>query len=145
MEAYNISLVVHLLCAILFVGFIFADVVVFRGLRNKYTEEETQEIKETIYSRGVKIYPPAVLLLIGTGGYMFSKYINSTLGYFETNMQMLLWLKFFLVLCIIAGVAYALSCRFRGKQEAKFMKYFHLVALFLGIAITILAKVMFWV
>lgn len=145
MDVYGLVLIVHLLYAILFVGFIFADVVVFRGLLVKYTKEETQEIKETIYARGVKIYPPAVLLLIGSGGYMFSKHINSTLGYFDTNLQILLWIKFFLVLCIVAGVGYALSCRIRNKTEAAFMNYFHLIALFLGIAITIIAKLMFMV
>jgi len=145
MDSYNIALIVHLLCAIFFVGFIFADVVVFRGLLLRYTEEETQEIKETIYSYGVKIYPFFVLLLMGTGGYMFSKHINSTLGYFDTNLQILLWIKFFLVLCIVIGVGYALSCRFRGKQEAGFMKNFHLFALVLGLTITVLAKVMFMV
>lgn len=145
MEAYSIALIVHLLCAIFFVGFIFADVVVFRGLLLRYTVEETQEIKETIYSYGVKIYPFFVLLLMGTGGFMFSKHINSTLGYFDTNLQILLWIKFFLVLCIVAGVGYALSCRFRGIQEAGFMKNFHFISLILGLIITVLAKVMFMI
>lgn len=145
MEAYSIALIVHLLCAIFFVGFIFADVVVFRGLLLRYTEEETQEIKETIYSYGVKIYPFFVLLLMGTGGFMFSKHINSTLGYFDTNLQILLWIKFFLVLCIVVGVGYALSCRFRGIQEAGFMKNFHFISLILGLIITVLAKVMFMI
>lgn len=143
MDAYHIALIIHLLCAILFVGFIFADVVIFGSLLNKYSEEKTKEIKETIYSRGVKIYPIAVLLLIGSGGYMFSKHINSTLGYFQTNLQIILWIKFILVLCIIAGVGYALTTRFLGKQEATFMKNFHLIALVLSIIIVILAKIMF--
>ncbi len=145
MDAYSIALILHLICAILFVGFIFADVVIFKGLLNKYSEEKTQEIKETIYARGVKIYPPAVLVLIGTGGFMFSRYINSTVGYFDSNLQILLWIKFSLVLCIVIGVVYALSCRFRGTQEAGFMKSFHLISLILGLAITVLAKVMFMV
>lgn len=143
MDSYSIVLIIHLLCAIAFVGFIFADVVVFPSLRKNYSEKETQAIKETIYSRGVKIYPLAVLLLFGTGGYMFSKHINSTLGYFDSTLQQLLWLKLLLVVLIIAGVLYALSCRLRGKKEMNFMKSFHKIALILGILITILAKLMF--
>ncbi len=145
MDLYNIALILHLICAILFIGFIFADVVVFKALRNKYSEEKTQEIKETIYARGVKIYPPAVLILIGSGGYMFSKYINSTLGYFNSNLQIILWIKFFLVLSIVVGVGYALSCRFRGIQEAGFMRNFHFITLILSIIITVLAKIMFMI
>ena len=143
MDSYSIVLIVHLLCAIAFVGFIFADVLVFPALQNKYGEEKSTEIKQTIYKRGVKIYPVAVLMLIGSGGYMFSKYINSTAGYFTTPLQQLLWLKFSLVLLIVFGVIYALSCKIRGKEEPIFMKNFHKIALILSIFIVILAKMMF--
>lgn len=143
METYSVVLIVHLLCAIAFVGFIFADVFVFPALQNKYGESKSIEIKQTIYKRGVKIYPVAVLLLIGSGGYMFSKYINSTAGYFTTGLQQLLWLKFILVLLIVFGVIYALSCKIRGKEEPSFMKSFHKFALILSLFIVILAKVMF--
>lgn len=37
---------------------------------------------EAIVGRGLKIYPPIVLILMGTGGYMFTKYANSNLGFF---------------------------------------------------------------
>lgn len=143
MDNYSIALIVHLLCAIVFVGFIFADVLVFPALQNKYGEEKSIEIKQTLYKRGVKIYPVAVLALIGSGGYMFSKHINSTVGYFSTSLQQLLWLKFALVLLIVFGVIYALSCKIRGKEEPIFMKNFHKIALVLSIIIVVLAKVMF--
>ncbi|PHO10207.1 copper resistance protein CopD [Malaciobacter canalis] len=143
--AYNIALIIHVFCAIFFVGFIFADVFVLNILDKKYNTQKAEEIKQTIYTKGVKIYPVCVLLLVLSGGYMFSKYVNSTLGYFQTNMQILLWIKLFLVLGIAIGVLYSLSCKFRQKKPMAFMKHFHLIALILAIIIVILAKVMFWV
>lgn len=143
MDTYSIVVTAHLLCAIAFVGFIFADVIVFPALNNKYGEDQATEIKQTIYKRGVKIYPVAVLILIGSGGYMFSKYINSTAGYFTTGLQQLLWLKFALVLVIVLGVLYALFSKITGKEAPGFMKNFHKIALVLSLFIVILAKAMF--
>lgn len=143
MESYTLVLIVHLFCAIIFVGFVFADVVVFPAWSKKYSQEEVKEIKQTIIKRGVKIYPPAVLLLMLTGGYMFSKYVNSNAGYFETSLQQFLWLKLFCVVLIVLGVIYALINKARGIEETGFMKHFHTIALVLSIAVVILAKVMF--
>lgn len=142
---YEVALIIHLLCAIIFIGFIFADVVVFKGLDEKYSKEESRQIKETIYKRGVKIYPFSLLLLFLTGGFMFSKYVNSDMGYFTTPLQQLLWLKLSLVMLIIFGVLYALLCRVRGVKSAAFMEYFHTIALVLGVLIVVIAKLMFFV
>ncbi|MFV0563724.1 hypothetical protein [Malaciobacter mytili] len=143
MQIYNIMLLIHLFCAIIFIGFLFADIFVIKALDSKY--ENAQEIKKPIYNKAVKIYPFSVLLLILSGGYMFSKYINSSLGYIENNLQILLLVKFFLVLIIALGILYSLSCKIRKKEPFKIMKHFHLFAFCLTIIITILAKIMFWV
>ncbi|WP_122893976.1 hypothetical protein [Arcobacter peruensis] len=90
---YTLILIIHLLSAIIFIGFIFADVIVFPAVKNKLGIEFHTKMIEAIVGRGLKIYPPIVILLMATGGYMFSKYVNSELGYFETSMQVLLWIK----------------------------------------------------
>jgi len=140
---YTLILIIHLLSAIIFIGFIFADVVVFPAVKNKFGQEFHDNMIEAIVGRGLKIYPPIVLILMGTGGYMFSKYINSSLGYFDTPMQVLLWIKVFFVLLIVLGVIYTMYCKLTKKEPVAFMNYFHTYALVLGIAIVILAKFMF--
>ena len=140
---YTLILITHLLGAIIFIGFIFADVIIFPAVKNKFGQEFHDNMIEAIVGRGLKIYPPIVLILMGTGGYMFSKYINSEVGYFETPMQILLWIKLFFVVLIVLGVIYTMYCKLTKTQAVGFMNYFHTYALVLGIAIVILAKVMF--
>jgi len=140
---YTLILIIHLLSAIIFIGFIFADVIVFPAVKNKLGVEFHTKMIEAIVGRGLKIYPPIVILLMATGGYMFSKYVNSELGYFETSMQVLLWIKLAFVVLIVLGVIYTMYCKLTKNQPLAFMNYFHSYALVLGIAIVILAKVMF--
>mgnify|MGYP001563678357 CR=1 FL=1 len=140
---YTLILIIHLLSAIIFIGFIFADVIVFPAVKNKFGEEFHTNMIEAIVGRGLKIYPPIVLLLMGTGGYMFTKYANSDLGYFSTSMQVLLMIKVFFVLLIVLGVIYTMYCKLTKTEPVGFMNYFHTYALVLGIIIVILAKLMF--
>ena len=140
---YTLILIIHLLCAIIFIGFIFADVIIFPAVKNKHGEEFHTNMIEAIVGRGLKIYPPIVLILMGTGGYMFSKYINSTIGYFNTSMQVLLWIKLFFVLLIVLGVIYTMYCKLTKTEPVRFMNYFHTYALILSFLIVIIAKFMF--
>lgn len=143
METYTLVLIIHLLCAIIFIGFIFTDIFVLPVLNSKFSNDEVQKIKETIGSRAIKIFPLTVLVLIVSGGMMFSKYVNSSLGYFETSLQQLLMLKIFLVLLIVAGIVYSLFCKFTKRKPFAFMKHFHKFALSVTILIVIIAKLMF--
>jgi len=140
---YTLVQIIHLLCAIIFIGFIFADVVIFPVIKNKLGEETYTNTINAIVSRGLKIYPPIVLILIASGGYMFTKYINSELGVFNTSLQWILLLKLLLVLLIVLGVIYTMYCKLTKKEPVAFMQRFHLYALILSIAIVILAKLMF--
>lgn len=140
---YTLVQIIHLLCAIIFIGFIFADVVIFPVIKNKLGEETYTNTINAIVSRGLKIYPPIVLILIASGGYMFTKYINSELGVFNTSLQWILVLKLLLVLLIVLGVIYTMYCKLTKKEPVAFMQRFHLYALILSIAIVILAKLMF--
>lgn len=140
---YTLVLIIHLLSAIIFIGFIFADVIIFPAVKNKLGLEFHTKMIEAIVGPGLKIYPPIVVLLMATGGYMFTKYVNSELGYFNTSMQVLLWIKLFFVLLIVLGVIYTMYCKLTKKEPVAFMNYFHTYALVLGIAIVIIAKFMF--
>lgn len=140
---YTFILIIHLLSAIIFIGFIFTDVIIFPAVKNKLGVEFHTNMIEAIVGRGLKIYPAIVVLLMATGGYMFTKYSNSELGYFSSNMQILLMIKVFFVLLIVLGVIYTMYCKLTKKEPVAFMNYFHTYALILGIAIVVIAKLMF--
>ena len=89
------------------------------------------------------IFPLSLLTLLLSGGYMIAKYINSELGVFNSNLQLLLILKVFLAVLIASGVVYSLVNKIFKKTPHPIMKHFHKFVLFSGIIIIILAKVMF--
>ncbi|AXX96112.1 MULTISPECIES: copper resistance protein CopD [Arcobacter] len=140
---YILVQIIHLLCAIIFIGFIFADIFIFPAVKKKYGEETYDKMMNAIISRGIKIYPLIVIILITSGGYMFTKYINSEVGFFNTPSQILLLIKVFLVLLIVLGVIYTIFCKLTKIEPISFMKHFHTYALILSIIIVILAKLMF--
>lgn len=141
--SYTFILIIHLLSAIIFIGFVFADVIVLPAMKKILTENEHQKVMNAISNRARKIFPVSVLILILSGGYMFSKYINSELGIFNSSLQILLLIKFTLAMIIVSGIVYSLSCKFLKRTPNPIMKHFHKFVLFVGIIITILAKLMF--
>jgi hypothetical protein len=74
---------------------------------------------------------------------MFSQYINSNLGVFNTSLQQLLMLKLFLATLIVLGVLYSLYTKVTNKKPVDFMKHFHKFVLVNGFFIVLLAKYMF--
>ncbi|WP_108063094.1 copper resistance protein CopD [Poseidonibacter lekithochrous] len=141
--SYTLVLIIHLLCAIIFIGFVFADVIVLPAMKKVLNEKEHQNVVNAISGRARKIFPLAVLTLILTGGFMFSKYINSDAGMFNSSLQILLLIKFVLAMIITGGIVYSLSCKFLKKAPNPIMKHFHKFVLVVGVCIVVLAKLMF--
>ncbi|MGG7048548.1 MULTISPECIES: copper resistance protein CopD [unclassified Campylobacter] len=143
---YPYAKLVHIICAIIFLGYIFFDVVIFSRLKN-ILGDEFERVKAAITSKAIKIMPLCLLLLILSGGMMMSTWVGSKAGgYFETTLQTLLMIKVILALILACGVVFNLSHRALGKQPPKFMREnLHTVAFIFGFAIVILAKAMFMV
>lgn len=141
--AYTIALTIHLFCAIIFIGFVFADVLVLPAMKKVLNEEEHQKVTNAISARARAIFPASVLILVLSGGFMLSKYINSELGAFNTSLQQLLMLKVVVALVIVSGILYSLSRKLFKKQPHPIMKHFHKFVLVCGVVIVVLAKFMF--
>ncbi len=141
--SYTIVLIIHLFCAIIFIGFVFADVIVLPAMKKVLNEEEYQKIILTISNRARKIFPLSLLTLVLTGGFMLSKFVNSEAGFFTTNLQQLLMIKALLAFFIVCGVIYSLSKKLLKRTPHPIMKHFHKFVLVNGIIIVILAKLMF--
>ncbi len=140
---YTLVQIIHLLCAIIFIGFVFADLFVLPAMKKVLNADEYQKVTGAISSRARMIFPLALLILLLSGGYMFAKYINSELGAFNSNLQLLLILKAFLALIIASGVVYSLVNKVIKKTPHTIIKHFHKFVLFIGISIVILAKIMY--
>ena len=142
---YPYAQIVHLFCAIIFVGYLFFDVVILRAASKKLPPELAQKAKQAIGSVAVRIMPICLLLLVLTGGIMMSSLVGSKAGgYFETNLQIAFMIKFSLAMVIVAVVIVNLSCKFIFKRPSP-LGDIHPIALTLAVAIVLLAKVMFMV
>ena len=142
---YTLVQIIHLLCAIIFIGFVFADLFVLPAMKKVLNEDEQQKVIGAISRRARMIFPLSLLILLLSGGYMFAKYINSELGVFNSSLQILLIIKVLLALAIASGVVYSLVNKVLKRTPHPIMKHFHKFVLVSGILIVILAKFMFTV
>ncbi|BCX80081.1 copper resistance protein CopD [Campylobacter sp. 19-13652] len=140
---YPYAQIIHLFCAIIFLGFVFFDVVIFARAKGDLGER-FEAVKQAIVKRAIKIMPVCLLLLLLSGGIMMSTWVNRNIGYFDTPLQKIFMIKVALALIIFAGVALSLSCRALKKPSPKFMQlHFHKFVLVLGFFIVLFAKLMF--
>ncbi|TKX29375.1 copper resistance protein CopD [Campylobacter sp. MIT 12-5580] len=142
---YPYFLTLHLLCAIIFLGFIFTDVVLLSRLKKAFGEQKTSEILTPVMKVGVKIMPVCVLLLVLSGGAMMSSYIGFSKGFFDTPLQTLLSIKIILALVIVCFVLNALCFKLVLKRVNPLAAYTHKIVFCLGFVIVILAKFAFFV
>ena len=131
---YPYAQIVHLFCAIIFVGYLFFDVIILRAASKKMPPELAQKAKQAIGSVAVRIMPICLLLLVLTGGMMISNWIDNKV----------FMIKFCLAMVIVAAVIVNLSCKFIFKRPSP-LGNIHPIALTLAVLIVLLAKVMFMV
>ena len=141
---YPYFLTIHLICAIIFLGFIFVDVVLLTPIRKILGDEFANQMCSVISKRGGKIMPFCLLVLVLSGGSMISRYIGSEIGYWNTTLQQLLVLKAFLALLIFFAVLVSLTFHYLLKKSNPLAKIIHPLALILGLFIVILAKFAFY-
>ena len=143
---YPYAHIIHLILAIIFLGYVFTDLAVISALKGKFEKETQQKINQSLGARSFKIFPLSLLVLVLSGGIMMSRYINSDSGLFETNLQKILLFKIFLVSIIVIGVGYNLYKKFTGGTKSEFMQHhFHKLVIVLGFLIVLSAKTMFLV
>ena len=141
---YPYAQLIHLICAIIFVGFLFFDVIIFSRAKKKLPVEIAQKAQQAISSVAIKIMPLCVLILILTGGMMMSWVGSKAGGYFASNLQTALMIKVILALLIFAAVATNLTCKFILKRPSP-LGNIHPFAFAAAAIIVIFAKVMFMV
>ncbi len=143
---YPYAHIIHLILAIMFLGYVFSDLAVISALKGKFDKENQQKINQSLGKRSFKIFPVTLLFLVLTGGMMMSKYINATAGFAETNLQKILLFKITLVTVIVIGVGSNLYHKFSGTPKSDFMQnHFHKLVIVLGFFIVVAAKMMFMV
>lgn len=140
---YPYFLLIHLFCAIIFLGYLFCDVFLFSQVRKFLGDEFANKIS-CVMSKRTQWMPLCFLLLIVTGMAMISQYIGTELGYFSTTLQQFLVLKSILALGIALMILISLGFYYLLKKPSPLRKIIHPLALTLGVIIVILAKFAFY-
>ncbi|WP_456464834.1 hypothetical protein [Persephonella sp.] len=139
---YEIAKIVHLICAVVFGGVVFTEVVLLPALRDRFGEKEFRNIEKTIIQkRGIKIVPIFVLSLYISGFYMFHFYIKDL--DLSTNFGKLLITKIILAIFVLIFVIMAIFLFIRGNSESKLFEYAHYAVFIFIFLIIVSAKIMF--
>ena len=138
---YPLFLIIHIFCAIIFVGYLFFDVVLLRFAK-KNMKKDPSDTLGSIGNVVSKFMPINVLILLLSGGLMASRYF---VGPINSNLQILLIIKISIATIIFLMIAISLSCHYIFKCRNPLGKFIHPVVLTLCIIIIILAKIMFFV
>ncbi|MBZ7939333.1 MULTISPECIES: copper resistance protein CopD [Campylobacter] len=127
---YPYVLLIHLLCAIFFIGYLFVDIFILGNLKKKNPNLD----KELFQTIGVKIMPFIVIILLLSGGAMISFHINP--------LNLLFLIKIFFAIIILFLVLFSLFYHFILKRKNPLGNFIHLLVFILCLGIVILAKLM---
>jgi hypothetical protein len=141
---YGLVHVLHLLCAILFIGVVFFEVVLLEGVRKHFEPEEMHRFERAIIARARRIMPWVVGLLFATGLTMAWTHRAALLAPLGSSLGLLLWLKIALAFSVLAHFVSAIRAASDGcMTSGRFMRT-HLSVGAHMFVIVLLAKAMFY-
>ncbi|MCE7033553.1 hypothetical protein LY625_13170 [Lysobacter sp. GX 14042] len=139
---YPLILLLHLACAIVFIGAVAFEVLVLEGLRDALGTELLQRVEQAVVARARRFMPWVVLVLFASGAALFDIRCGG-FACMGTRFGWMLAAKVtlaFAVLAIFARVAWAGG---RGLGGGVF-RHNHRLLLALMAGIVVLAKLMFY-
>ena len=92
---YPYAQIVHLFCAIIFIGYLFFDVVVMRFVAKSIDRDIFSRMANAIESKITRFMPLVVLVLFLSGGMMASSYIGLEAGFCTTTFQKVFMLRLY--------------------------------------------------
>ena len=143
---YNLTVIAHLLCAIVFIGVVFFEVLILEGIRPYLPEKYMALVEEGIHVRARKVMPYFVAVLFLTGismGYFHMSLLNWSP--FSNSFGTLLFVKMLLAFSVLVHFILAMKHSVCGSMSSKRFKYTHYSVFFHMIAIVLLAKLMFFI
>ena len=131
---YLFFLIVHILSAVAFVGYVFFDVCIFPFAKKHIDEDTLARVKKAYTKGSAKVFGTAFLLA--------KDYFGGENGWLDSPFQILLTTKIGVLglMCLITAIS--LFFVYKLKKPDPFGKYSHIIALILCAIIIVLAKVM---
>jgi hypothetical protein len=140
---YPWILLVHLSCAIVFVGAAAFEVLVLEALHERFEPAVMATIEQAVMARVRRFMPWVVMLLFASGALLFdircggTACVGSRFGWF-------LLLKVTLAFAVLGVFVNAVWAGMRGRMSVCRFRYTHRIVLALMVGIVFLAKTMFY-
>ncbi len=139
---YPWILLLHLSCAIVFVGAVVFEVLVLEGLHAHFDAATMQRIEDAVMRRARRFMPWVVALLFLSGFALFDIRCNG-LSCIGTRFGGWLLLKVTLAFGVLGVFASAIIAGARGRMNPCRFRNTHRIILAMMIGIVFLAKTMF--
>lgn len=140
---YPLILLLHLSCAIVFVGAVTFEVLVLESFHRHFDHATMAKIEAAVMARVRRFMPVVVALLFLSGFALFDIRCNgfSCLG---SRFGWLLSAKVALAFAVLAVFVGAIRAGLRGTMDPCRFRHTHRVVLALMVGIVALAKLMFY-
>ena len=140
---YPWIVLLHLSCAIVFVGAVAFEVLVLEGLHKRFDAATMATIEQAVMARVRRFMPVVVLLLFVSGGMLFDLRCDG-LACVGTRFGTFLLLKVTLAFAVLGVFVSAVRAGARGRMSVCRFRHTHRVVLALMVGIVFLAKTMFY-
>jgi hypothetical protein len=140
---YPLILLLHLACAIVFVGAVAFEVLVLEALHRQFDHDIMRRIEAAVMARARRFMPFVVLLLFLSGFALFDIRCNG-LACLGSRFGWLLSIKVGLAFAVLAVFVTAVRAAMRGTMDPCRFRRTHHVVLCLMAGIVVLAKLMFY-
>lgn len=140
---YPLILLLHLGCAIVFVGAVAFEVMVLEALHREFEPPLMRRIEQAVMARVRRFMPFVVLLLFASGLGLFGLRCGA-FACLGTRFGWLLSLKVLLAFAVLGIFVAAVRAGMRGAMDPCRFRRTHHVVLCLMAGIVALAKLMFY-
>lgn len=143
--SYALAHVVHLLCAVAFIGVVFFEVLILEGVRDKLGPLLMTQVETGIIARAKRIMPWVVATLFLTGLAMAYFHRSELADPFATSFGLFLTIKILLALSVLVHFITAMRSATGGCMDSSRFQRTHLSVFIHMFLIVVLAKAMFYV
>lgn len=141
---YGLFVTLHLLCALVFVGAVFFEVLVIEPIEKRLPPETGEQIAEAIPHRVRGFMPVVVAVLYLTGAAMFWVHYSARPDFLATRFGWLLTLKVTLTFAVLGVFVTSMRAARRGTMDPCRFRYTHRIVAVFMLGIVLLAKGMFY-
>lgn len=134
---------IHLACAIIFVGAVVFEVLVLEALHRDFEVAVMERIEQAVMARVRKFMPIVVALLFLTGFYQFYHYCPG-FTCVASSFGIMLIAKVVLAFAVLGVFVATMWAMLHGRMSVCRFRHTHRVVLVLMIGIVFLAKAMFF-